>query len=313
MSFGKSSGSSTQTVTQELSPEEKALIGTQTDFLQDLYPRIGTSLDEAAGAYDASVTETGEALTAARTGTEEAKFLGQAGLPAYGQGIDALSNLFSDQYLADRTAAAQDPIREEYAQQRQATSNAFAGAGQPTSRRAATAQALGDAAAAESLGRAARDTRTDVEALRAGQAGNLVDIGASAIGQRERLADKELDYAGLPLDLAGDLSAILHGTPRDNPNFARDTTTTGKQSGSSFSSGNLAPLLLSDATVKSDIKLLGTKNGINVYSYFHEVYKKWEIGVLAQEIKEIIPHAVEEINGKLHVDYSKINKRIQEV
>ena len=315
MGKSSSSGHSTQTVTQELSPEEKELLGVQTDFLKDTYPRINASLDEAVGAYDASVDETGRALNIARQGTEEARFVGSAGLPAYGTGLSALSNLYGDQYAQDQLDLATRPVEQRYAQARQATANQFAGAGQPNSRRAATAQALGDAAFAGELGNVQAGVRSNIEGLRADQASNLVSAGERAIDKREGYADKELAYANLPLQLAGSLAGVLSGAPRDQPDWNRDTTTAGSQSkrGSDFKATDIAKLFISDATAKSDIKFIDTVGGINFYSYYHEVYNKYEIGVLAQEIQEIIPAAVGRVGKWLAVDYNKVFKHIQEV
>ena len=71
-----------------------------------------------------------------------------------------------------------------------------------------------------------------------------------------------------------------------------------------------AAAMASDVNVKENIKKIGEKNGFNWYEF---TYKKGlglpegrQEGVIAQEVEQVMPEAVLEINGIKHVDYSKI-------
>lgn len=68
-------------------------------------------------------------------------------------------------------------------------------------------------------------------------------------------------------------------------------------------------IALSDLREKRNLQHIGyLENGIKVYLFQYldsdDVYK----GVIAQEVQEVFPEAVIEIDGRLHVDYSKILK-----
>ena len=61
---------------------------------------------------------------------------------------------------------------------------------------------------------------------------------------------------------------------------------------------------MSDKRVKTDIKRIGTlPNSLGVYSYRLKGKTGREIGVMAQEVEQLIPWAVVEIDGIKHVNY----------
>lgn len=63
----------------------------------------------------------------------------------------------------------------------------------------------------------------------------------------------------------------------------------------------------SDIRIKQNINKVGEINGHNVYTFeFKSNPGKLEMGVMAQEVEEIMPEAVFEIDGVKHVNYSKI-------
>lgn len=63
---------------------------------------------------------------------------------------------------------------------------------------------------------------------------------------------------------------------------------------------------LSDIREKEDINKIGEIDGINLYTYKIKGSNKTQIGVMAQEIEQIKPEAVTEINGRKHVYYDRI-------
>lgn len=70
--------------------------------------------------------------------------------------------------------------------------------------------------------------------------------------------------------------------------------------------GSMA-LMMSDIRAKKDIVPIGmTRGGHRIYTFKYKNSDQINVGVMAQEAQKIMPSAVHEINGYLHVDYSKI-------
>lgn len=67
-----------------------------------------------------------------------------------------------------------------------------------------------------------------------------------------------------------------------------------------------APLMLSDARLKEDIKRVGeTDEGLGVYQYRYKAGGPTHIGLMAQEVIRTKPEAVKNVGGYLAVDYEK--------
>ncbi len=67
--------------------------------------------------------------------------------------------------------------------------------------------------------------------------------------------------------------------------------------------GGTAAMFMSDARAKNIVMKLGkTRRGNTVYAYRYKFSPALCIGVIAQEV----PHASMDVNGILHVDYSKV-------
>lgn len=70
----------------------------------------------------------------------------------------------------------------------------------------------------------------------------------------------------------------------------------------------------SDERSKADIKYFGkTKAGIPLHTFRYIGSAKRFLGVIAQEVRKLVPEAVKEINGRLAVDYSMIQAPFHEV
>lgn len=68
-----------------------------------------------------------------------------------------------------------------------------------------------------------------------------------------------------------------------------------------------AAMMASDRRVKEDITRVGTlPNGIATYAFNYIGDKVRQFGVMAQEVMHVIPDAVNDIDGILHVDYGKV-------
>lgn len=76
--------------------------------------------------------------------------------------------------------------------------------------------------------------------------------------------------------------------------------------GGLFSAGASLIPLLSDVRSKTDIVKVGQlNNGLGVYIYKYHGEEPYHLGLIAQEVEEIHPDAVVEIEGRKHVIYDK--------
>lgn len=70
--------------------------------------------------------------------------------------------------------------------------------------------------------------------------------------------------------------------------------------------GATAALKYSDRRLKTDIVRVGQlDNGLPVYSYRYKAGGPFEIGLIAQDVAEVHPEAVRNVNGALAVDYAR--------
>jgi hypothetical protein len=83
-----------------------------------------------------------------------------------------------------------------------------------------------------------------------------------------------------------------------------DVSTFGQNVGTAV--GKVASFLPSDNRLKENIVFEGVENGHNIYSWnYLEQPTKW-LGVIAQEVRELLPEAVLEEDGFLKVNYGRI-------
>jgi hypothetical protein len=128
-----------------------------------------------------------------------------------------------------------------------------------------------------------------------------VQAGTTMTGQ----ASADLSAADQALISAGQAQI------QQDTNYSNSLTSVFSTIGSMF--GKILPGLvsLSDERVKTDIRPIGAMpNGIEFYSFRF----KWDwtpyVGVIAQQVREIMPEAVTEgDDGLLRVDYGKVNAR----
>lgn len=78
--------------------------------------------------------------------------------------------------------------------------------------------------------------------------------------------------------------------------------------GSSGALGSAAnPMVMSDRRVKEDIKQVGTlDNGLPVYTFRYKGDQTVQMGVMAQDVEQVNPDAVVEIDGIKHVYYGAL-------
>ena len=69
---------------------------------------------------------------------------------------------------------------------------------------------------------------------------------------------------------------------------------------------------LSDVRVKRDITPIAMENGLQLYRYRYAWSDTLYVGVLAQEVLEVAPHAVSRgADGYLRVNYARLGLRMQ--
>jgi len=72
-----------------------------------------------------------------------------------------------------------------------------------------------------------------------------------------------------------------------------------------------AAIFASDRRIKENIKEIGKlDNGLPVYMFNYIGNPKMQMSVMAQDVQKVMPDAVEDINGILHVNMEKVSARI---
>jgi len=144
-------------------------------------------------------------------------------------------------------------------------------------------------------------------AYRASDAEALLGIGGF-----ERGLDLQTKQAPIQALMAAGGAMSPLGTIAANPGQAASTSVVGAQ-GPDFmtTAANLGKIaqavsFFSDRRLKENIKNVGKENGFNIYEFNYINNPQKYIGVMADEVKEILPAAVGEQNGYMTVDYSLI-------
>ncbi|WP_420959366.1 tail fiber domain-containing protein [Brucella sp. IR073] len=148
--------------------------------------------------------------------------------------------------------------------------------------------------------------------------------------QRNQWLQEQYQLRNQPIN---EISALLSGAQVTNPNFVNSANSqiattdvagiinqdyqnrlgawqqrqaqTGGILGGLFGLGN-SLIMASDRRVKTDIERVGTlDNGLPVYLYRYKAGGPPHIGVMAQDVEEVRPEAVVEVDGVKHVDYRK--------
>ena len=236
MSFGKSSSTTTPTLTQE----QKDQIAAQTGFFTGT---IAPTYQEAVrGATDIYNKNAGGVLNAAQNlggvANQAQQTLGSTGESALRTGISGLESLFSPDYEANQIKAALAPAQAQYQQNLAGQQAQFGGAGNLGSARQALAgQQLAGQTQALQAGTAAQVQR-DIAAQRAGVGSQLAQLGQGGIGQALGAAGQQVSAAMTPQQLYNQYASVIFGTPAASysPDFrgTQGTSTTGSKFGAEF-------------------------------------------------------------------------------
>lgn len=219
MSFGKSSSTTTPTLTAE----QKAQIAAQTGFFTGT---IAPTYQQAVrGATDIYNQNAGGVLNAAQNQAGVARqaqeTLGGTGESALRTGISGLESLFSPDYEANQIQSALAPAQAQYMQNVAGQRAQFGGTGMLGSARQALAdRQLAGATQAAQMQTAAQVQR-DIAGQRAGVGSQLAQLGQGGIGQALGAAGSAVSAAMTPQQLYNQYASVIFGTPAAsyNPDF----------------------------------------------------------------------------------------------
>lgn len=243
MSFGKGGGTTVQTA--ELTPEQRAQIGAQTNFFTGT---IAPAYEQAVGGAQDVYQNIAPGVSAASqnlqgTAAQAQSVLGSTGESALRTGISGLENLFNPNYEQQQINAALIPAQQQYQQNLAGQQAQFGGTGQIGSARQALAErALAGTTQAQQAQTAAQ-VASNVAAQRLQAASNLASLGQGGVGQALGAAGQGVTAAMTPQQLYNQYASVIFGTPSQSysPDFrgTQGTTQTTDYSKFSFNPFNL--------------------------------------------------------------------------
>jgi hypothetical protein len=240
MGGGKSSGSQNTTTTVQMTPEQKELLGAQTNFLKNTaFPAYQETIGGAKNVYGRTAPA---AETAARTAMDVAGRSGalqeRTGAGALTSGIRGLQSLFDPQYEQQQVNSAllsgiesgRELVNQQVA--------GYGGAGGLGSMRNALANKNLASLQEQRQGNVAATTRAGVQANKAAAANQLATLGGQNLTGAQQSAASRIGFAGTPQDVYSKYASVIFGTPQQSttPNFAG--TQGGTQAGGSSSKGS---------------------------------------------------------------------------
>jgi hypothetical protein len=236
MSFGKSSSTTTPTLTQEQKDQIKA----QTDFFTGtIAPTYTGAVKGATDVYNQNVggvINAGQNL--AGVAGQAQQTLGETGESALRTGVSGLQSLFSPDYERNQIQSALAPAQAQYQQNIAAQQAQFGGSGNLGSARQALAgqQLAGQNQAL--MAKTAADIQAQTAAQRAGVGTTLAQLGQGGIGQALGAAGQQVTAAMTPQQLYNQYASVIFGTPSASysPDFrgTQATNTTGTNIGASY-------------------------------------------------------------------------------
>jgi len=219
MSFGKSSSTTSPTLTDE----QKAQIKAQTDFFTGtIKPTYETAVRGATDVYNQNAPGVlNAAQNLAGVARQAQGSLGETGESALRTGISGLESLFNPDYEANQIRNALAPAQSQYAQNIANQEAGFGGAGNLGSARQALAGRQTAGANQALMAKTAADVQAQIANQRAGVGQFLATQGASNIGQALGAAGQGVSAAMTPQQLYNQYASVIFGTPQGsyNPDF----------------------------------------------------------------------------------------------
>jgi len=229
MSFGKSSSTSTPT----LSDEQKAQIAAQTEFFTGtIAPTYTGAVQGATDVYNKNIGGvTNAAQNLAGTARQAQASLGETGESALRSGISGLQSLFTPEYERNQVEAAMAGPQAQYMQNLAGQQAQFGGTGNLGSARQALAgqQLAGQNAALQAS--TAAQIQKDIASQRMGVGSTLAGLGQGGLGQALGAAGQAVTASMTPQQLYNQYASVIFGTPSASysPDFrgTQSNTTTG--------------------------------------------------------------------------------------
>lgn len=220
MSFGKSSSTTTPSLTQE----QKDQIAAQTGFFTEtIAPTYKGAVENATNLYNQTAPGVlNAAQNLAGVSSQAQKTLGETGESALRTGVTGLESLFNPDYEANQIAAALQPAQSQYQQNIASQEAQFGGTGNLGSARQALAgrQLAGQNQALQA--QTAAQVQGNIAAQRAAAAQSLAGIGQSGISGAQQAAGQVVSAGMTPQQLYNQYASVIFGTPSAayNANFA---------------------------------------------------------------------------------------------
>jgi hypothetical protein len=238
MGGGKSSGG--QQTTVQMSPEQKELLRTQTDFLKGTAmpayaSTVGGAKDVMGQVMPAVTKAAGNASdVAGRTGALQEV----AGTGALATGLTGLASLFGPQYKEQQVQGALQAGREATREQLAGQNAMYGGAGGLGGARMALADTNLRQLGEQRQATAAATASAGVEANRAAAANQLAGFGGQNLSAAQQAAAAKVGLAGAPQDVYSKYASVVYGIPQANttPVFTgtQGSTTKGSSKGFGF-------------------------------------------------------------------------------
>ena len=234
MGGGKSSGSSTATLT----PEQKELLQLQTGALKDTFlPAYQKTIGDAGTVLrDVQGYQNKAALDAFnQAGQVSSESVGGA-RNMINAGTNTLTQLFQPDYEQNQINAALQAGRES-ARESQAGQNAMYGAaGGLGSSRMALADKNMASLNAQRQATAAAGAQSQVQQNRMAAANSMLGSGQNLLNTGMTAAGQQVGYSTAPMDLYSKYASIVYGTPQASttPNFSGTQGQTTSSSGKGF-------------------------------------------------------------------------------
>jgi len=231
MSFGKS----TSTTTPSLTQEQKDQIAAQTGFFTEtIAPTYKGAVENATNLYNLTAPGVQNAAqNLAGVSNQAQKTFGETGESALRTGVTGLESLFSPDYESKQIAAALQPAQAQYQQNIANQAAQFGGSGNLGSARQALAgrQLAGTNQAQQAT--TAAQVQAAIAAQRAQAAQSLAGIGAGGLTSAQQAAGNVVSAGMTPQQLYNQYASVIFGTPSAayNANFAGTQGQTSNQMG----------------------------------------------------------------------------------
>jgi hypothetical protein len=225
------------------------------------------------------------------------------------QQYSTISSAFPDLFNEARsTYQAIDPERSIAAQKRsglQTIQESFA----PQYRQAIQGNVARFGGINNSVG---RDLQAEIGKSQARAGANLANqLEGNLYNMQQQQYQNAMQALGLPISYGN----FLQGVAMNAPRMASVNQTTTEPIWTDWiapalQAGSTAAMILSDKRAKKDIKKIGEVKGVNIYEFkYKPEFNKGDettVGVIAQEIENLIPNSVKELDGLKHVNYNKV-------